>query len=84
MARSIGPVGHSHRSVSVRKMTVNCFSTPEEFEADIAKQLDFIRKRSDIIEPEPKPEEGRHRRHITGWQVAPDQRCGFLIIVEWE
>ncbi len=84
MARSIGPVGHSHRSVSVRKMNTNCFSKPEEIESDIAKQLDFIRKRSDITEPEPKPEEGQRRRHITGWQVVPDQRGGFLIVIEWE
>lgn len=84
MAHSIGSVGHSHRSVSVRKMNTNCFSKPEEIEADIAKQIDFIRKRLDIIDPEPKPEEGQIRRHITGWQVSPDQRGGFLIVIEWE
>lgn len=83
MARSIGPVGHNHKSVSVRKMSTNCFSKPEEIEADIAKQLDFIRKRSDITEPEPKPEEGQRRRHITGWQIVLS-RGEFLIIVEWE
>lgn len=84
MARSIGPIGHSHRSVSTRKLKVNCFSSEEEFDSAIAKELDFIRKRSDITEPEPKPEEGQRRRHITSWQIVSDHRGGFLIVIEWE
>ena len=84
MAKSIGPVGHNNRSVSTRKLKANCFSTTDEFDSAIAEELDFIRKRSDITEPEPKPEEGQRRRHITSWHVASDQRGGFLIFIEWE
>lgn len=83
MAKSIGPVGHNNRSVSVLEMGINHPPQPEELEARIAEKLDHIRKRKDIIEPEPEPEEGRQRRHITNWHMI-SHMCKLFIIIEWE
>ncbi len=82
MANIIGQIGYREQSVSVVEMNVTTSSTPKEVEAEIARCIQFIRERGDIITPE--PENGRHRRNIMGRSFLQMDDGKIFIIIDWE